>query len=142
MRHAAAAPGPPSHPRRRPRLPRAHCEKDAQPLGLEIIHSVTNPVLRLTGAIHVYGSYFFAVPRSEWDAETLLKRPCEGERMARSCNKAGDPCREAATTPEQPDTSDVLVNEALPIFDWAPAWILSSALRHKVSSFHLPEAIS
>ncbi|HEY6969991.1 MAG TPA: hypothetical protein VJA94_12365, partial [Candidatus Angelobacter sp.] len=34
---------------------RALCEKDAQPLGRDIIHSVTNPIPRLTGAIHVYG---------------------------------------------------------------------------------------
>src|SRR5258706_10770029 len=35
------------------------CEKDAVPLGPEIIHSVTNPIPRLTGAIHVYGGDFF-----------------------------------------------------------------------------------
>jgi predicted metal-dependent enzyme (double-stranded beta helix superfamily) len=34
---------------------RALCEKDAEPLGHDIIHSVTNPISRLTGAIHVYG---------------------------------------------------------------------------------------
>src|SRR6516162_9824692 len=31
---------------------RALCEKDAEPLGRNIIHSVTNPISRLTGAIH------------------------------------------------------------------------------------------
>jgi predicted metal-dependent enzyme (double-stranded beta helix superfamily) len=46
-------------------------ERDAEPLGRDIIHSVTNPVARLTGAIHVYGGDFFAVSRSEWDPETL-----------------------------------------------------------------------
>ena len=45
-------------------------ERDAEPLGRDIIHSVTNPVSRLTGAIHVYGGDFFAVSRSEWDPET------------------------------------------------------------------------
>jgi len=48
--------------------------KDAEPLGREIIHSVTNPIPRLTGAIHVYGGDFFAVERSEWDPETLLEQ--------------------------------------------------------------------
>ena len=48
--------------------------RDAEPLGRDIIHSVTNPVSRLTGAIHVYGGDFFAVARSEWDPETLLER--------------------------------------------------------------------
>ena len=50
------------------------CERDAVPLGRDIIHSVTNPVSRLTGAIHVYGGDFFAISRSEWNPETL----CEG----------------------------------------------------------------
>jgi predicted metal-dependent enzyme (double-stranded beta helix superfamily) len=48
---------------------------DAEPLGRDIVHSVTNPIPRLTGAIHVYGGDFFAVSRSEWDAETLTERP-------------------------------------------------------------------
>ncbi len=45
----------------------------AEPLGRDVIHSVTNPLDRLTGAIHVYGGDFFAVSRSEWDPETLLE---------------------------------------------------------------------
>ncbi|HEV2300373.1 MAG TPA: hypothetical protein VGR91_02275, partial [Stellaceae bacterium] len=49
-------------------------EKDAEPLGADIIHSVTNPIARLTGAIHVYGGDFYAPGRSEWDPETLIER--------------------------------------------------------------------
>ncbi len=52
---------------------KALCVKDVAPLGPDIIHSVTNPVPRLTGAIHVYGGDFFGVERSEWDPETLLE---------------------------------------------------------------------
>ena len=48
---------------------------DVMPLGKDIIHSVTNPVAQLTGAIHVYGGDFFALARSEWDADTLVERP-------------------------------------------------------------------
>jgi predicted metal-dependent enzyme (double-stranded beta helix superfamily) len=48
---------------------------DAEPLGRDIVHSVTNPIPRLTGAIHVYGGDFFAVARSEWDPESLVERP-------------------------------------------------------------------
>jgi predicted metal-dependent enzyme (double-stranded beta helix superfamily) len=48
-------------------------ERDAEPLGHDIIHTVTNPLDRLTGAIHVYGGDFFATPRSEWDPETLAE---------------------------------------------------------------------
>jgi len=46
---------------------------DVAPLGPEIIHSVTNPIPRLTGALHVYGGDFFGDGRSEWDAETLIE---------------------------------------------------------------------
>lgn len=67
---------------------RALSEKDAVPLGHDIIHSVSNPLPRLTGALHVYGGDFFGVPRSEWDAETLLEQPLEGEKMARRFEEA------------------------------------------------------
>jgi predicted metal-dependent enzyme (double-stranded beta helix superfamily) len=56
------------------------CERDAVPLGREIIHSVTNPIARLTGAIHIYGGDFFATPRSEWDAETLTEHAYDSAR--------------------------------------------------------------
>src|ERR1700727_3393850 len=38
---------------------RALREKDAEPLGRDIIHSVSNPIPKLTGALHVYGGDFF-----------------------------------------------------------------------------------
>ena len=53
---------------------------DAEPLGLDIIHSVSNPIMRLSGAIHVYGGDFFAADRSEWDAETLEEGKWDPER--------------------------------------------------------------
>jgi predicted metal-dependent enzyme (double-stranded beta helix superfamily) len=62
---------------------RALCEKDAEPLGHNIIHSVTNPIPRLTGAIHVYGGDFFAPGRSEWDPESLLEQRCNVDRILR-----------------------------------------------------------
>ena len=49
------------------------CTGDVAPLGRDIIHTVTNPIPRLSGAIHVYGGDFFAVARSEWDPETLVE---------------------------------------------------------------------
>lgn len=70
-------------------------ERDALPLGRDIIHSVTNPIPRLTGAIHVYGGNFFGPGRSEWDAETLLEQPCDGEKMARRFQEANALCRNA-----------------------------------------------
>jgi predicted metal-dependent enzyme (double-stranded beta helix superfamily) len=56
---------------------------DAEPLGRDIVHSVTNPIARLTGAIHAYGGDFFAVQRSEWDAETLAERPYDIDKNMR-----------------------------------------------------------
>src|SRR5262249_18268483 len=58
-------------------------ERDAEPLGRDIIPSVTNPLSRLTGAIHVYGGDFYTVARSEWDPETLLERDYDMEKSLR-----------------------------------------------------------
>jgi len=57
------------------------CNKDAVVLGADAIHSVTNPIAKLTGAIHVYGGDFFGAGRSEWDPESLLERPCDPQRI-------------------------------------------------------------
>ncbi|MBX6375618.1 MAG: hypothetical protein IRZ13_15480 [Acetobacteraceae bacterium] len=56
---------------------------DCTALGAEIVHSVTNPIPRLTGAIHVYGGDFFNVARSEWDPETLREQPYDVEKAVR-----------------------------------------------------------
>ncbi len=47
------------------------------------IHSVLNPIGKMTGAIHVYGGDFFAPddPRSEWEHEMLVERPWDVERV-------------------------------------------------------------
>ena len=63
-------------------------QQDAFPLGRDIIHSVTNPIPRLTGAIHVYGGDFFGVNRSEWDPETLLECPYDVEKTMRLFKQA------------------------------------------------------
>lgn len=58
---------------------------DVARLGRDIIHSVTNPIGKMTRAIHVYGGDFFAPvqPRSEWDHETLVERPWDMEDTRR-----------------------------------------------------------
>jgi predicted metal-dependent enzyme (double-stranded beta helix superfamily) len=61
---------------------------DAEPLGHNIIHSVINPIPRLTSAIHVYGGDFFAAERSEWDAETLAEGHYDAERTMRRFEEA------------------------------------------------------
>jgi len=67
---------------------RALCEKDVEPLGRDIIHSVTNPIPRLTGAIHVYGGDFFGTARSEWEPETLTERAYDVEKNMRLFEEA------------------------------------------------------
>ena len=54
--------------------------REVRPLGRDVIHSVTNPTSRFTGAIHVYGGDFFATERSEWDPETLEEYPYDLEK--------------------------------------------------------------
>lgn len=53
---------------------------EVAPLGKDVVHSVTNPLARCTGALHVYGGNFFEAPRSEWNPETLLEGPYNVER--------------------------------------------------------------
>jgi len=55
-------------------------EREVAPLGKDIVHSVTNPLDRCTGALHVYGGNFFDEPRSEWSPENLLEAPYNVER--------------------------------------------------------------
>jgi predicted metal-dependent enzyme (double-stranded beta helix superfamily) len=57
-------------------------------LPLDAIHSVTNPIPRMTGAIHIYGGDFFAVPRSEWDSETLRERPMDIRALQKRFDEA------------------------------------------------------
>ena len=58
-------------------------QREAVPLGQDIIHSVTNPIPRLTGAIHVYGGDFFGMERSEWDPETLAEGRYDAQKTMR-----------------------------------------------------------
>ena len=62
---------------------KALSERDAEPLGRDIIHSVTNPIPRLTGAIHVYGGDFFGIARSEWEPESLTERAYDVQKNMR-----------------------------------------------------------
>jgi len=61
---------------------------DVDPMGRDVIHSVTNPIPRLTAAIHVYGGDFFAAERSEWDPETLDEQRWDPERAIRRFDEA------------------------------------------------------
>jgi predicted metal-dependent enzyme (double-stranded beta helix superfamily) len=67
---------------------RALSNGDVVSLGRDIIHSVTNPIPRLTAALHIYGGDFFAQSRSEWDPETLLERAYDVQKALRLFEEA------------------------------------------------------
>jgi len=54
---------------------------DVCPMGPDIIHSVINPIPKLTAALHVYGGDFFEVERSEWEPETLTEQQLDMEAV-------------------------------------------------------------
>ncbi|RLQ20700.1 hypothetical protein DWB85_16350 [Seongchinamella sediminis] len=54
---------------------------DAAMLPEDALHSVTNPLRRFTGGIHIYGGDFFNTPRSQWNPETLEEEPSDGARI-------------------------------------------------------------
>jgi predicted metal-dependent enzyme (double-stranded beta helix superfamily) len=63
-------------------------EKEVFDLPDDAIHSVVNPIPRLTGAIHVYGGDFLGAARSEWDSETLREKPWDIEAARRRIREA------------------------------------------------------
>lgn len=56
---------------------------DVTILGPDIIHSVVNPLAKISGAIHVYDGDFLHVARSMWDSETLVEQPYDMNAVAR-----------------------------------------------------------
>ena len=56
---------------------------DVTLLGRDVIHSVVNPLSKISGAIHVYDGDFFAIQRSMWDAETLAEQPYDMTAVAK-----------------------------------------------------------
>ena len=63
---------------------------DVVPLPSDVIHSVNNPLEKLTGAIHVYGGDFFGVHRSEWDPETLAERDWSIQEAVRTFERSNE----------------------------------------------------
>ena len=53
-------------------------EGDVAALPDDVIHSVTNPLLRFTGGLHIYGGDFFHTIRSQWNPETRIEEPSDG----------------------------------------------------------------
>lgn len=55
---------------------------DVTILGRDIIHSVINPLGKLSSAIHVYDGDFLRAERSMWDAETLEEERYDIARLS------------------------------------------------------------
>ena len=56
---------------------------DVTVLGRDIIHSVTNPLDKLSYALHVYdGDFLSAAGKSCWDAETLIELPYDAAAVS------------------------------------------------------------
>jgi predicted metal-dependent enzyme (double-stranded beta helix superfamily) len=58
-------------------------EGDVLTLGTDAIHAVTNPLDKLTAAIHIYGGDFVNNPRSQWGPGPLEERPYDMETVNR-----------------------------------------------------------
>ena len=66
---------------------------DIATLNNNAIHSVTNPLQRFTGGLHIYGGDFFATERSQWDPETLKEEPSNGDVIRDIFRKANEQMR-------------------------------------------------
>jgi predicted metal-dependent enzyme (double-stranded beta helix superfamily) len=55
--------------------------RDTAMLAEDALHSVTNPLQRFTGGIHIYGGDFFGTRRSQWNPETLEEESSDGDRI-------------------------------------------------------------
>jgi predicted metal-dependent enzyme (double-stranded beta helix superfamily) len=66
---------------------------DVATLNTNAIHSVTNPLQRFTGGLHIYGGDFFATERSQWDPVTLEEEPSNGDVIRDIFKKANEQMR-------------------------------------------------
>jgi predicted metal-dependent enzyme (double-stranded beta helix superfamily) len=71
---------------------------DVAALPADAVHSVTNPLLRFTGGLHIYGGDFFATPRSQWNAETLAEEPSDGAMIRGLFERENERLRQEACT--------------------------------------------
>ena len=60
------------------------CAGACHSLRQDAIHSVTNPLDRITAGLHVYGGDLSIQPRSTWDGETLVEGPIDHARDYRA----------------------------------------------------------
>lgn len=63
---------------------------DTAMLPHDVVHSVTNPLRRFTGGIHIYGGDFFDTSRSQWNPETLEEEHSDGARIREMFEREND----------------------------------------------------
>jgi predicted metal-dependent enzyme (double-stranded beta helix superfamily) len=61
---------------------------DVCPLGRDIIHSVTNPLGKMSSGLHIYGGDFVVQQREQWEEETLRMRPYDPAEARRRFEQA------------------------------------------------------
>jgi predicted metal-dependent enzyme (double-stranded beta helix superfamily) len=71
---------------------------DVATLPADAIHSVTNPLPRFTGGLHIYGGDFFATPRSQWNEETLAEEPSDGATIRAMFGRENERLRQETCT--------------------------------------------
>ncbi|MCA8978136.1 MAG: hypothetical protein KDC98_25640 [Planctomycetes bacterium] len=71
-------------------------EGDVATLPVSAIHSVTNPLERFTGGLHIYGGDFFATERSQWNPESLAEEPSNGDVIRGIFERANERMRRLA----------------------------------------------
>lgn len=64
--------------------------KDTVMLREDVVHSVTNPLQRFTGGIHIYGGDFFDTGRCQWNPETLEEEPSDGDKIREIFRREND----------------------------------------------------
>jgi len=60
------------------------CAGSHRSFDFDVIHSVTNPLDKVTAGIHVYGGDLSLPPRSAWDGDTLTEAPLSHARDIRA----------------------------------------------------------
>jgi predicted metal-dependent enzyme (double-stranded beta helix superfamily) len=75
-------------------------ERDVLLLGDDTIHAVTNPLSRLTAAIHVYAGDFVNQPRSQWGPGPVEERPYDIDAARRQFAEANAAWRSTAVDSE------------------------------------------
>lgn len=68
-------------------------------LGDDTIHAVTNPLGKLTGAIHVYAGDFVNEPRSQWGPGPVEERPYDIDAARQQFAEANAAWRARTTSP-------------------------------------------